>query len=59
MNAVPDALLDEDRMHHPGADRRWRESYYFSFFDPVHRIGGFSFDREARGQAAGTGARST
>jgi hypothetical protein len=42
VNAVPDALLDEDRIHAPGADRRWRESYYFSFFDPVHRIGGFS-----------------
>jgi hypothetical protein len=34
--------LAEDRVHPPGADRRWRESYYFSFFDSRHRIGGFS-----------------
>lgn len=31
-----------DRVHPPGADRRWRESYYFSFFDTSHGIGGFS-----------------
>lgn len=42
MNAAPNVLLSEDRVHIPGTDRRWRESYYFSFFDPVQRIGGFS-----------------
>jgi hypothetical protein len=31
-----------DRVHPPGSDRRWRESYYFSFFDARHGIGGFS-----------------
>ncbi|WP_020500800.1 DUF7065 domain-containing protein [Sciscionella marina] len=34
--------MSEDLVHAPGAERRWRESYYVSFFDPVHRIGGFS-----------------
>lgn len=31
-----------DRIHVPGSDRRWRESYYFSFYDAHHGIGGFS-----------------
>jgi hypothetical protein len=34
--------MTDDQMHAPGTDRRWRESYYFSFFDVRHRIGGFS-----------------
>lgn len=41
----------EDLVHPPGEDRRWRESYYFSFFDPVRRIGGFS----SVGKRAATG----
>lgn len=43
--------MTDDRVHPPGADRRWRESYYFSFFDSRHRIGGFS----SIGKRAATG----
>lgn len=35
-------ILRHDRVHPPGEDRRWRESYYFSFYDTRHGIGGFS-----------------
>lgn len=31
-----------DRSHPPRDHPRWRESYYFSFFDERHGIGGFS-----------------
>lgn len=47
MGVVP----DEDRVHEPGTDRRWRESYYFSFFDERHGIGGFT----SIGKRAATG----
>lgn len=39
---LSEQTLLHDRVHAPGDDRRWRESYYFSFFDPRHGIGGFS-----------------
>lgn len=39
---MTETVRSDDRVHAPGADRRWRESYYFSFFDQKHRIGGFS-----------------
>ena len=42
MSQVSDELRHHDRVHQPTGERRWRESYYFSFFDPRHRIGGFS-----------------
>jgi hypothetical protein len=32
----------DDGLHVPDTDRRWRESYYFSFFDTRHGIGGFT-----------------
>jgi hypothetical protein len=35
-------ILVHDRVHEPEDNRRWRESYYFSFFDARHGIGGFS-----------------
>lgn len=39
---MTDANGSADRIHPPGPDRRWRESYYFSFYDARHGIGGFS-----------------
>jgi len=33
---------EEDLVHTPGADSRWRESYYFSFFDEATGLGGFT-----------------
>lgn len=33
---------DHDRVHPPRDDPRWRESFYFSFFDAASGIGGFS-----------------
>ena len=48
---LPEQILRQDRVHAPGEDRRWRESYYFSFFDPRHGIGGFS----SLGKRAATG----
>jgi hypothetical protein len=44
-------LEAEDRVHPPGQDRRWRESYYFSFYDERHGIGGFT----SVGKRAATG----
>lgn len=32
----------QDLVHTPSADPRWRESYYFSFYDPATQIGGFT-----------------
>lgn len=32
----------EDRVHRPRDEHGWRESYYFSFFDERHGLGGFS-----------------
>ena len=32
----------DDGLHVPDKDRRWRESFYFSFFDERHGIGGFT-----------------
>jgi hypothetical protein len=48
---VPDP--NDDRVHEPRDDPRWRESYYFSFFDPDTAIGGFSSigKRPSRGHA--------
>jgi hypothetical protein len=37
---APSAI--DDRSHKPGSHPRWRESYYFSFFDHSLRLGGFS-----------------
>lgn len=34
--------MSDDLVHAPGAERQWRESYYFSFFDPTRQIGGFT-----------------
>src|SRR5262249_26339961 len=34
--------VEEDLVHNPGSDPRWRESYYFSFYDPASGIGAFS-----------------
>jgi hypothetical protein len=44
---------DDDRVHEPRDDGRWRESYYFSFFDTETGIGGFSSigKRPAKGHA--------
>ncbi|MQA84279.1 MAG: hypothetical protein GEV03_06570 [Streptosporangiales bacterium] len=42
MTSLSDEVLRHDRVHEPVDDRRWRESYYFSFFDTRHGIGGFS-----------------
>lgn len=39
---LDEAILANDRYHEPVDDGRWRESYYFSFFDVRHRIGGFT-----------------
>lgn len=48
---VPEA--QEDLIHQPRNDPRWRESYYFSFFDWNLGIGGFSSigKRPAKGHA--------
>ncbi|WP_187369150.1 DUF7065 domain-containing protein [Baekduia soli] len=49
-HVVPPA---EDLVHPPGADPRWRESYYFSFYDEATGLGGFSSigKRAAKGQS--------
>jgi hypothetical protein len=39
---VPVPTPEDDRAHTPNDEPRWRESYYFSFFDFKHQIGGFS-----------------
>jgi hypothetical protein len=39
---MPVPKPDDDRVHEPRNDPRWRESYYFSFFDPEAGVGGFS-----------------
>lgn len=39
---TPEAQRSADLVHPPVADPRWRESYYFSFFDPALGIGGFT-----------------
>lgn len=45
--------LEHDRVHEPRDDPRWRESYYFSFFDWDSGIGGFTSigKRPAKGHA--------
>jgi len=50
---MPEPNRKDDLVHTPGDDPRWRESYYFSFFDPETGIGGFSSigKRPARGHA--------
>jgi hypothetical protein len=50
---MPTPQPQDDRVHEPGGDTRWRESYYFSFFDPEAGIGGFSSigKRPAKGHA--------
>jgi len=43
MTAAPQGTeLGDDTVHEPGDDRRWRESYYFTFYDPARGLGGFS-----------------
>ncbi len=37
-----DTTESQDRVHTPGDDRRWRESFYFSFYDPALGLGGFN-----------------
>lgn len=51
-------MLANDGYHEPGVDARWRESYYFSFFDSRHRIGGFTSigKRPAKGHAGSINA---
>lgn len=39
---MPSPDPTDDRAHRPTEAPRWRESYYFSFFDFEHGIGGFS-----------------
>jgi hypothetical protein len=39
---MPVPTAEQDRVHPPRDDPRWRESYYFSFFDETLGIGGFS-----------------
>lgn len=39
---MPVPAPKHDRVHPPREDPRWRESYYFSFFDTRLGIGGFS-----------------
>ncbi|MBN9109158.1 MAG: hypothetical protein J0I34_10265 [Pseudonocardia sp.] len=39
---LPADVAQHDLVHPAGDDRRWRESYYFSFYDTRHGIGGFS-----------------
>lgn len=39
---MPTPSVDHDRVHQPRDDPRWRESYYFSWFDWELGIGGFS-----------------
>jgi len=53
MSTLDDSVRRHDRVHEPADDPRWRESYYFSFFDPGHGIGGFSSigKRPARGHS--------
>jgi hypothetical protein len=50
---MPTPRPNDDRVHEPGGDPRWRESYYFSFFGPEAGIGGFSSigKRPSRGHA--------
>lgn len=50
---MPIPQLEHDRIHQPRDDPRWRESYYFSFFDWEAGIGGFSSigKRPAKGHA--------
>ncbi len=51
MTTVPEPPIpaQEDLVHSPGTDRRWRESYYFSFYDPESGLGGFtSIGKRAR-----------
>ncbi|MBI4766076.1 MAG: hypothetical protein HY787_16005 [Deltaproteobacteria bacterium] len=33
---------NDERMHLPGEDRDWSESYYFNFVDPDKKIGLFT-----------------
>jgi hypothetical protein len=42
LQALAEETLVHDRVHEPEDSSRWRESYYFSFFDARHGIGGFS-----------------
>lgn len=53
MTRLDDSVLRHDRVHEPADDSRWRESYYFSFFDQRTGIGGFSSigKRPARGHS--------
>lgn len=48
---MPTPAPHDDRVHEPRDHPRWRESYYFSFFDPRLGLGGFSSigKRPARG----------
>jgi hypothetical protein len=50
---MPLAAPADDRHHVPRADPRWRESFYFSFFDDRLGLGGFSSigKRAARGHS--------
>jgi hypothetical protein len=50
---MPDPEAQDDLVHEPRDDPRWRESYYFSFFDWNLGIGGFSSigKRPAKGHA--------
>lgn len=50
---MPTPAPQDDRVHEPRSHPRWRESYYFSFFDQATGIGGFSSigKRPARGHS--------
>ncbi len=50
---MPMPAPHDDRVHEPRSHPRWRESYYFSFFDPRLGLGGFSSigKRPARGHS--------
>jgi hypothetical protein len=39
---MPTIRPEDDRVHTPPDDPRWRESYYWTFFDPEAEIGGFT-----------------
>jgi hypothetical protein len=58
MTALDESILRHDRVHEPADDPRWRESYYFSFFDERTGIGGFSSigKRPARGHSGSINA---
>ena len=50
---MPTPAPQDDRVHPPRDHPRWRESYYFSFFDQAAGLGGFSSigKRPARGHS--------